>query len=42
MYQNRHLGKDEILKIYDLREKVVVGRKRKYSRKEIEEFLSQI
>ena len=35
-----HLKKDGILKIYDLREKIVVGRKRKYSREDIENIIS--
>ena len=40
MYENKPLSKEDVLKIYDLREKIVVGRNRKYSREEIEEILS--
>lgn len=37
--EGKHLTKGGLLEIYDLREKIVVGRKRKYSRCEIENRL---
>jgi hypothetical protein len=41
IYKGRHLEKEGILKIYDLREKIVVARKRKYRKEEIENILSK-
>jgi intein-encoded DNA endonuclease-like protein len=38
MSKKEHLTREGILEIYDLRELVLVGRKRKYSRSDIEEF----
>ncbi len=40
MDQNKHLDRDGILKIYELREEIIVGRKRKYSRKDIQNIIS--
>jgi hypothetical protein len=39
--KGKHLEKEGILYIYDLREKIVVARKRKYRREEIEKILSK-
>jgi hypothetical protein len=39
--KGNHLNKDGILEIYDLRERIVVARKRKYKREEIENILSK-
>lgn len=41
MNQNIHLERDGIIKIYDLREKIIVGRKRKYSREDILNIISR-
>jgi hypothetical protein len=38
--EGKHLKKEGILEIFDLREKIVVARKRKYSREDIENILS--
>ncbi len=39
--KGNHLNRDGILEIYDLRERIVVARKRKYKREEIENILSK-
>ena len=39
--KGNHLNKDGILEIYDMRERIVVARKRKYKREEIENILSK-
>ena len=39
--RGKHLEKEGILKIYNLREKIVVARKRKYTKEEIEIILSK-
>ena len=39
MIDNTHNNPEGILEIYDLREQVIVGRKRKYSREDIINFI---
>jgi hypothetical protein len=39
--KGKHLEKEGILEIYDLREKIVVARMRKYTKEEIERILSK-
>jgi hypothetical protein len=41
MYEGKHLTKDGLIKIYDLREKIIVGRERKFSKADIKKIISK-